>query len=72
MRKLATYESIIQNGRVRLTPSAEIPEETRVYVLVPDPETRPTMHVASPRLVHPEQAKDFELQVIEDPADISV
>jgi hypothetical protein len=66
MRKLATYEGIVEDGHVTLPPNADIPEKTRVYVLVPEVETQRTYYVASPRLVHPEQAKDFELQVIEE------
>ncbi len=69
MRKLATYEGIVENGHVTLPPNADIPEKTRVYVLVPDVETQKTLHIPSPRLVHPEQAKDFEMQVIEDTTD---
>ena len=72
MRRLATYEGVVENGRVTLPPNADIPEKTRVYVLVPDVETQRTPHIASPRLVHPEQAKDFEMQVIEDTTDAGV
>ena len=38
MRKLATYEGIIENGRVKSPPDAGIPDKTRVYVVVPDQE----------------------------------
>ena len=69
MRKLATYEGVVENGHVMLPPNADIPDNTRVYVLVPDVETQRTPYIASPRLVHPEQAKDFEMQVIEDTTD---
>jgi hypothetical protein len=55
-----------------LPPNADIPEKTRVYVLVPDAESQRTPRIASPRLVHPEQAKDFEMQVIEDTTDDGV
>ncbi len=72
MRKLATYEGIIENGRVTLPPNTDIPDKTRVYVLVPDAEMQPTLYVASPRLVHPEQAKDFEKQIIEETTDAEV
>jgi hypothetical protein len=72
MRKLATYEGIIENGRVTLPPGTDIPDKTRVYVLVPDAEAQPTLHIASPRLAHPEQVKDFEMQVNEDTAGASV
>jgi hypothetical protein len=72
MRKLATYEGVVENGRVALPPDAHIPDQTRVYVLVPDLETRRTFNIPGVRLVHPEQAKDFEKQVIEDTTDAGV
>jgi hypothetical protein len=72
MRKLATFEGVVENGHVTLPPNADIPDKTRVYVLVPDVETQRTPRIASPRLVHPEQAKDFEKQVIEDTTDAGV
>ena len=34
MRKLATYEGVVENGHVTLPPNVDIPEKTRVYVLV--------------------------------------
>jgi hypothetical protein len=72
MRKIATYEGIVENGRVTLPPNTDIPDKTRVYVLVLDAETQPSHYIASPRLVHPEQAKDFEMQVTEDTTDARV
>ena len=72
MRKLATYEGVVENGHVTLPPNADIPDKTRVYVLVPDLGMQKTLHIPSPRLVHPEQAKDFELQVIEGPTDADI
>jgi hypothetical protein len=72
MRKLATYEGIIENGRVTLPPNTEIPDKTRVYVLVPDAEMQRTFRIMSPRLAHPEQAKDFEKQIIENTPDAEI
>lgn len=72
MSKLATYEGVVENGHVTLPLDADIPEKTRVYVLVPNLETRRTFHVPGARLVNPEQAKDFEKQVIEDTTDAGV
>ena len=69
MRKLATYEGVVENGHVTLPPNADIPDKTRVYVLVPDAEATRIPRIFSPRLVHPEQAKDFEKLVIEDTTD---
>jgi hypothetical protein len=72
MGNLATYEGVVENGQVRLPPNVSIPDRTRVYVLVPDADAQRTHYVASPRLVHREQAKDFEKQVIEDVTDADI
>jgi hypothetical protein len=66
MRKLATYEGIIEDGRVSLPPDAGTPEKTRVYVLVPETETVSATYVASPHLADPQQARDFQMEVVED------
>jgi hypothetical protein len=72
MRKLTTYEGIIENGRVTLPKNARIPDNTRVYVVVPDSETISAPYVASPHLADPEQARDFEKRIVEDTTDASV
>jgi hypothetical protein len=72
MRKLATYEGIIENGRVKLPSNVGIPENTRVYVLVPDTENLSAPSVASPHLGNREQVKDFEKRIIEDTTDANV
>jgi len=72
MRKLATYEGVVENGHVTLPPDVDIPEKTRVYVLVPNSETKRIPRILSPRLARPEQVKDFELEVIEEPSDADV
>jgi hypothetical protein len=72
MRKLATYEGVVENGHVTLPPDAAIPEKTRVYVLVPDIEGKRIPRIFSPRLAHPEQEKDFEKLVIEEITDAGV
>lgn len=69
MRRLATYEGIIENGRVRLPSNVGIPEKTRVYVLVPDTENFTVPYCASPHLANREQSKDFEKRIIEDTTD---
>ncbi len=64
--RVATYEAVVENGQIRLPLDLRLPENTKVYVVVPGAEVRPVPHIASPRLVHPEQAKDFVLSVQED------
>jgi hypothetical protein len=71
MSKVATYEGVVENGHVTLPPEAEIPDKTRVYVLVPNPDN--TYKVLSPRLATPEQARDFlKLEVINESDDADV
>lgn len=72
MGKLATYEGVVENGHVTLPPNVSIPDQTRVYVLVPDADAQRTHYIASPRLVHREQARDFELEVIEESYDATL
>jgi len=72
MKRLATYEGIIENGRVKLPPDAGIPDRTRVYIVVPDGEAISVPYIASPHLANREQAKDFEKRIIEDTTDASL
>ena len=73
MRILATYEGVVENGHVTLPPNADVPDRTRVYVLVPDADDAKRIpRIFSPRLVHAEQAKDFMKEVIEDATDAGV
>jgi len=72
MRKLTTYEGVVENGHVKLPPDVNIPDKTRVYVLVPDAAVQRTFNVMSPRFANPEQAKDFVKVVIEEEPDASL
>jgi hypothetical protein len=60
---VATFEGIIVNGQVRLPENVHVPERTKVYVVIPGA-GQSAMKVMSPRLAHPEQAKDFKMVVI--------
>jgi hypothetical protein len=65
--KVITYEGVVENGHVQLPADVILPENAIVYVVVPgtyDADTPRVSHVYSPRLVHPEQAKDFVKVVV--------
>lgn len=64
-----TIEGIVENGQIRLPVTVRLPERTKVYVVIPDVEVQPVVYIGSPRLVHPEQAADFQKEVIEEPSD---
>ena len=62
---ILTVEGVVENGQIRLRDNVVLPEDTKVYVVIPDVESAPPPHVYSPRLVHLAQAPDFAKQVIE-------
>ena len=66
---ISTFEGIVENGQIRLRDNVMLPENTKVYVVIPGLEAAPKAQVYTPRLVHPEQAGDFAKQIIEVSAD---
>ena len=63
---VTTLEGVVEDGRIRLVEPARLPERATVYVVIPGEERRRRAYARSPRLVHREQAGDFEKQVFED------
>jgi len=61
-------EGTVENGQIRLAGGVHLPEKTRVLIVVPSVHVLKEAHLYSPRLVHPSQAADFKLQVIEPEA----
>ncbi len=66
---ILTVEGIVENGRIRLPEDVELPEQTRVYVVIPTLDRPSQARVWSPRLVNPEHAAYFAKKVTEVPAD---
>ena len=62
---ILTFEGRVEYGRIRLIDEARLPEQTRVYVIVPDLEAGRAPRIRSPHLVHPEQAADFSKTIVE-------
>jgi hypothetical protein len=69
---ISTIEGVVQNGQIRLLENVVLPENTKVYVLVPNAEAAATARIYSPRFAHPEQASDFAKQVFEVSSDAGV
>lgn len=61
--KGTTYEATVQDGRVVLPEDAYIPDNTRVYVVVPEADHAHRVRMMTPRLVHRTEAADFTMQV---------
>ena len=64
-----TFEGIVENGQIRLPATVRLPERAKVYVVIPDIEVQTVAYIASPRLVHPEQAVDFKKELLQEPPD---
>ncbi len=69
---VTTIEGVVENGQIRLPSSVRLPEKAKVYVLIPDVSVSPVSYVGSPRLIHPEQAADFQKEVVEESSDASL
>jgi hypothetical protein len=63
------YEGVVEHGQVRLPPEAQLPENAKVYVLVPETHEARAVHIRSPRLADPTHAARFELEVLEEDTD---
>lgn len=70
--QVVAYEGIIENGQVRLNTDVRLPENAKVYILIPNNEEQRIVHIYSPRLVHPEQATTFKKEIVEEPLDASL
>ncbi len=70
--KIATFQGFVENGQVRLVDDVRLPEKATVFVVVPGAEISAAIGVRSPRLAHPEQARDFKKEVIEEGCDAGV
>ena len=58
-----TYEGVVKDGRVRLPESVRLQESATVYVVVPNFDVQRNVHVHSPKLVNPEDVRDFRERV---------
>ena len=65
-------EGIVENGVIRIKDPIQIPEHTKVFVIVPGIELKSASRIMSPRLAHPDQNKDFKITVIEAPRNASL
>ncbi|MDT5156010.1 MAG: hypothetical protein QOC99_3024 [Acidobacteriota bacterium] len=61
-----TFEGIVEQGQIKVNSDVRLPDGTKVYIVVPGIVIEEAgTHLRSPRLAHPEQAADFEMEVVE-------
>ena len=61
--KVTAVEGTVENGQIRLPAGVHLPENTKVYVVIPGVEPAPAPYIGSPRLGDPEQVTDFTKEV---------
>jgi predicted DNA-binding antitoxin AbrB/MazE fold protein len=61
---VVALEGIVEKGVIRPLRPLVLAEGAKVYIVVPEAEPKPGA-IESPRLVHPEQAADFRMEVSE-------
>ena len=69
---IITLEGVVERDRIRLKDNIRLPEKTMVYVIVPDVQVKQFARIYSPRLAHPEQAADFKMEIVQEPAHASL
>jgi hypothetical protein len=62
---VTTIEGVVEHGQIRLKDNVSLPENTKVYVTIAEPNQAPVARISTPRLAHPQQAKDFRKQIVE-------
>jgi len=67
-----TLEGIIEHGQIRLKTHVSLPDNTKVYVVVPGIAVEQGAHIFSPPLARPEGAADFKMEVVEEDSHASV
>ena len=63
---LIAFEGVVNNGQIKLPPNVQLPDNAKVFIVVPDAAPKPIAHIFSPRLANPAQAKDFVMEVTEE------
>ena len=64
--KVTSFEATVENGVIKLPEHVQLPEKTKVNVVIPGVDAQPAYYVGRPRLAHPEQAADFVKEVTEE------
>jgi hypothetical protein len=60
---IATFEGVVEQGQIRLKNNVRLPENTRVFVVVPEVQVEKVARIVSPRRAHREDATDFEMEI---------
>ena len=65
------YECTVANGQITLPAGIHVPKNCRAWLTIREEAERRPARIHSPRLAHPEQAKQFGMEV-EDVSDAKI
>lgn len=68
---LRVLEGVVERGQIRLRENLELPDNTRVYIIIPG-EQAEVGHIYSPRLLNRSDLPDFQLEVREAGPDANI
>ena len=65
---VTTYEGVVEKGKIRLEPGVKLPENAKVFVIVPDVtiEKKKLVQILTPRLAHREDVARFKMTVTKE------
>jgi hypothetical protein len=69
---VTTVEGTVENGEIKLPPNVHLPDNAKVYIVIPGMVVTPTIRAGRPRLAHAGDAADFQKQVIQELPDAGV
>lgn len=69
---VVTIEGIVEKGQIILKSPIFLPDNTQVFVVVPDLHADRPAAVHTPRLANPAEMQDFHLEISEEPADAAL
>jgi hypothetical protein len=69
---ITTYEGVVKQGQIHLKTKIRLPENTKVYIIVPGVEAKKTTAIYSPRLANQKQISDFQMEVTEEEQNASL
>ncbi len=60
-----TYEGVVEKGKIRLKSGVKLPENVKVYVIVPELQVqkKKPVSILTPHLAHRKQAADFKMKI---------
>lgn len=58
-----TYEATVVNGEIRLPAGIELPENSKVLIVVPNEKRELSGRLRSPRLADSERAAEFNMEI---------